>query len=173
MAGINWCVLESRTKRASESFGSCVAVTARCLRGLRGFPVEVFFHPYPIDPAQMLVAMRAVVDLHSGCWCILGRCALGTDAKFTQPRLWTKCPTLIRNGRAFEPASHSLPDLKSRMGLENGGGYICCRNGALVSSEVALFWCLLHVGLAFESWAFGIQTFVLGLHNICNLQIMG
>jgi len=59
------------------------------------------------------------------------------------------------------------------MGLENGGGYICCRNGALVSSEVALFWCLLHVGSAFESWAFGIQTFVLGLHNICHLQIMG
>lgn len=42
-----------------------------------------------------------------------------------------------------------------------------------MSSEVALFWCLLRVGSAFESWAFGIQTFVLGLHNICHLQIMG
>lgn len=119
------------------------------------------------------VAMWAVVDLDSSCWCILGGWVLGRGAKFTQPRRWTKYLTLIRNGRgAFEPVSRALPDLKSRMGLENGGGYICCRNGALVSSEVALF-CWLQMGLAFESWAFGIQTFVLGLHNICNLQITG
>lgn len=121
---------------------------SRCFRVLREFPVEVFFHPYPADPAQMLDGHVGSCRFGLKLLVHIGKMSFGNRCQIHP----TQAVNLTRNCRgAFEPVSHALPDLKSRMGLENGGGYICCRNGALVSSEMALFCCLLQVGLAFET----------------------